>query len=124
MPDGNDDPIVQLTNVFNQLIEKLQPASAPQVASLEPFDESQEKFSTYVQRLQNFLNLKGLTGNDNVTREKKVQVLINCCLSTKHYQLLASLTAPELPSSQSFDYLIELLTQHLSPTPNVHHRMS
>lgn len=117
MPD-EDDPIQQLTAVFKQLVEKLQPASVPQVASLEPFDESQETFTTYVQRLQNFLALKGLTGDDNVTREKKVQVLINC-LSTKHYQLLASLTAPELPSTLAFDDLIGLLTKHLSPTPNV-----
>ena len=115
--DPVPDPIQQLTAVFKQLMEKLQPASVTESASLEPFDESQESFTTFAQRLDNFLSLKGLTGTDPDTLNRKVQILINC-LSTKHYQLLASLTAPDLPNTKGFTDLIDLLKKYLSPAPN------
>lgn len=78
----------------------------------DAFNENDETFSIYKQRLENFLRMRGVT-ND----ERKVQVLINC-IGTKHYQLLSSLTAPDLPNTKDYDALTKLLENYLCPKPN------
>nr|XP_042905472.1 uncharacterized protein LOC122270787 [Parasteatoda tepidariorum] len=55
---------------------------------------------------------------DTQTEELKVLVLINC-LGSQQYQLLSSLTAPDIPSTKTFQELLLLLKKHLSPKPNV-----
>jgi len=84
---------------------------------LEPFDESNETFNTYIQRLENYFELNDLVSDDDTTDKKKVQLLINC-LSPKYFQLLTELTAPEQPKLIKFNILITLLKNHLCPTPN------
>jgi len=41
---------------------------------LEPFDESNETFNTYIQRLDNYFELNNLVSDDDKTVKKKVQV--------------------------------------------------
>jgi len=84
---------------------------------LEPFDESNETFNTYIQRLENYFELNDLVSDDETTDKKKVQLLISC-LNPKYFQLLTELTAPEQPKSMKFKILITLLKNHLCPTPN------
>lgn len=78
----------------------------------DAYNENEESFLIYKQRLQKFLDLRGIV--DDV---KKVQVLINC-IGTKHYQLLASLTAPNLPNTGTYEELTDILEKHLCPKPN------
>lgn len=85
--------------------------------NLQPYDEENETFTSYLQRLQNFLDLRNLKDNTEEGDKKCVQILINC-LGPKHYQLLTSLTAPELPNTQKFKELIDLLRDHISPKPS------
>lgn len=85
----------------------------------ESFDEEKESFKFYKERLENFFELKNLHGNAPETKLCKARVLINA-LGVKYYQLLSSLTAPDLPSSQPYDKLITLLEKHLCPRSNVH----
>lgn len=84
---------------------------------LESFDESNETFNTYIQRLDNYFELNNLVSDDEKTDKKKVQLLISC-LNPKYFQLLTELTAPEQPKSIKFNILITLLKNHLCPTPN------
>nr|XP_042899819.1 uncharacterized protein LOC122269685 [Parasteatoda tepidariorum] len=91
---------------------------ATQNLSFDPFDAAVESFDCYSQRLENYFKLKGLSADDPETEELKVLVLINC-LGSRQYQLLSSLTAPDIPSTKTFQELLLLLKKHLSPKPNV-----
>ena len=62
----------------------------------EKFKEEEETFTTYVERLNNFFELK------NVVNEKKSLVLLNS-LDTRHYQLIADITSPELSKTKSYE---------------------
>lgn len=88
-----------------------------QSLTFEPFNEEKETFTAYRQRLENFFEIKQLSGDTEEKKNARLKVLINC-LGSKHYQLLSSLTAPELPSVKTYDELMKLLETHLSPVPN------
>lgn len=47
---------------------------------LEPFDESNETFNTYIQRLENYFELNNLGSDDDKTDKKKVQLLVHYTL--------------------------------------------
>ncbi len=119
----------QLIATLQDFVEKIKVTSesklsakdilASQNLSFDQFDDTSETFDCYAQRLENFFKLKGLSTDDTETEELKVLVLINC-LGSRQYQLLSSLTAPDLPSTKTFKELLSLLfKQHLSPKPNV-----
>ena len=86
--------------------------------NFESYNEDAESFESYSQRLNNYFKLKGLIGNSNDVDEAKVLVLIHC-LGAKHYKLLANLTAPDDPSSKSYDVLMKLLNDNLCPKANI-----
>lgn len=95
-----------------QLIQSLQSTNnSGGNLHFENFDENEEKFISYKQRLENFSQLK------NVAADKKSMVLINY-IGAKHYQLLANLCSPRIPSDKSYEELVKLLEQHLCPEPN------
>jgi hypothetical protein len=81
---------------------------------LQPYDESHETFTTYLQRLDNYLEIRGLNSNTLEANNQKVKILINC-LGSKTYRTLTSLTAPDLPSKKPFETLTKLLKDHLDP---------
>lgn len=82
---------------------------------LDPFDEENEGFNTYLQRLDNFLEINSLKGEDD--NVKRAQILISC-LSPKYFQLLTELTAPDLPKTKSYEELTKLLADYICPVPN------
>ena len=121
--------ITSLIEVLTGLIKTLQQqqvsgtsdikeALKHQIINFETFDETQENFDTYCQRLENFFNLKGISGNNTDINEAKVMVLINC-LGSKYYKLLSTLTSPDLPTTKTYPELITLLKNHLAPKNNI-----
>ena len=89
-----------------------------QSLSFEYFDENNETFDEYIQRLEIFFKLKGLIDDTAETAEAKQLILLNC-LGPKYYHLLSSLTAPDLPSSKDYDELLKLLKEHLCKRRNI-----
>ncbi|XP_040068613.1 uncharacterized protein LOC120841717 [Ixodes scapularis] len=85
---------------------------AGRMGYLEPFDESSSDWASYDERLTSFLIVNGVPESD------KVHAFLSI-ISPKTYALLKSLTAPELPSTKSFEYLKKALGDHLSPKPSI-----
>ncbi|GBP19532.1 Uncharacterized protein K02A2.6 [Eumeta japonica] len=117
---------LQLGQVLSQMMEtmkgmQLQQAQLQQALqssdktvggiTLQPYDEQNESFSSYLQRLQNYITLKGVT---NAT--VKVQIFLNC-IGPKHYQIIKNITAQEAPEKKSIDVLIKLLQNYIAPEP-------
>lgn len=136
MPKSKTD-LESLITVLNEFVTKLSPTTSTQSSSqsqppstraadvllsqtlhFEHFNEEKESFTSYHQRLENFFIIKQLSHDSAECKNARLHLLINC-LGSKHYQLLQSLTAPDLPSSKSYDELIILLESHLCPKPNV-----
>lgn len=116
----------QLGQVLSQMMEtmrgmQLQQAQLQQALqnnertvsgiTLQPYDENNESFSSYLQRLQNYITLKGVT-----SATVKVQIFLNC-IGPKYYQVLKNITAPDSPESKSYDDLVKLLKNHIAPEP-------
>lgn len=113
-------------DLIRTLVEALQRLQAPQAnpgpskqpeihgLALQPFDENEEPFNVYVLRLENFLRLKNLTGDDEETNRRKVQVLLNC-LNPRTFLTLTTLTAPKQPNELKYEELLEMLINHLNP---------
>ncbi|KAK9681119.1 hypothetical protein QE152_g38557 [Popillia japonica] len=85
---------------------------------LQAYDESNESFDCYLQRLDNHLKLKRVDDTTPASDKICVQILIGC-LSPKIYQTLTKLTAPELPSTKTYKQLIKLLKEYLSPQASI-----
>lgn len=118
------DSIALLVNRFDSITTDIQPTQLKQshdipISNLnfEVFDESNEPFKCYKERLENFFELK-LKPNEHQDK-LKAKILINC-IGSKYYQLISSLTAPDLPSTRSYTQLIKLLEDHLCPAPNIY----
>ena len=74
------------------------------------YDSNVETFQNYAERLEQYF-----IAND-VAEEKRAATLLSC-IGAKTYQLLRSLTSPDLPSTKSYDELKVVLNKHLSPQP-------
>ncbi|KAM7293707.1 uncharacterized protein ISCGN_023302 [Ixodes scapularis] len=79
---------------------------------VEHFDESTSDWLSYEERVLSFLRA------NKVPTELQVDAFVSL-IGPKTYALLKSLTAPETPSSKSFEELRQLLRNHLSPKPSV-----
>ncbi|KAK9703508.1 hypothetical protein QE152_g29304 [Popillia japonica] len=120
-----EEALTQIANVLQQLqsmrskIVEKQNTNQAHVRDihLQQFDESNETFDSYVQRLDNYLELQNLKENTDENDKKRVQIFISC-LGPKHYQILSNLTAPNLPKEQKYGELIDLLRTHISPKPS------
>nr|XP_022906874.1 uncharacterized protein K02A2.6-like [Onthophagus taurus] len=121
--------MAELTNVLAQIADILKNVQATQNQiienkqtnytgrdNLQPYDENNENFDSYLQRLDNHLQLRGVDKNSQT--KLCVQILIGC-LSPKIYQILTKLTAPDLPNTRSYDELIKLLREYLAPQASV-----
>ena len=82
------------------------------IGRIDPFNENEEDWPSYAERLAQFLVVNG------VADEKKTAALISL-IGPKLYKLLKSLTAPDNPSTKAYTDLVKLLTDHLSPKPLV-----
>ena len=113
---AQEDPrITQLVSSLETLLARVASSSLTSnkeiSMQLQPFNEKDETFSSYVQQLENYFKLK------EVASKKKVTVLLNC-LSPKLYELLQKLTLPVKPVEKTYDELIQILKKHLEPKPN------
>ena len=82
------------------------------IGKIEPFDETTETWSAYVERLEQYFTV------NEIKTAKKVPALLTL-LGSKTYNLLRNLTAPEKPSELDYDTIVELLEKQLSPKPSV-----
>ena len=80
------------------------------IGKIEPVDENIEKWTSYVERLEEYFNV------NNIADDKKVSALLTL-LRGKIYSLLRNLTAPDKPLTKPYDEIVILLTNHLSPKP-------
>jgi hypothetical protein len=71
---------------------------------LQLFEESNETFTNYLLRLNSYLEMKGFVGDGEDVDKKRVNTLI-IYLGPKTFQLLTSLTAPDSPTSKTFEVL-------------------
>lgn len=85
---------------------------APVFGNLQEYEQENELFSSYLERVQLFF-----TAND-VSNEKKVAVFLSM-VGSKTYSLLRNLLAPTLPSEKTFDELVATLKSHFEPKPLV-----
>ncbi|CAL9701112.1 unnamed protein product [Knipowitschia caucasica] len=80
------------------------------VGSMDPFDSTTDDWVEYTERVSQYF-----VAND-IAAEKHVAVLLSA-MGGKSYGLLRSLTAPDKPSDKTFDELVKVMKEHLSPKP-------
>lgn len=80
------------------------------IGKIEPYDEGVEKWTSYQERLEEYFAVNEIGNN------KKVSALLTL-LGGKTYSLLRNLTAPDKPSTKSYEDLVTLLRNHLTPKP-------
>ena len=80
------------------------------IGKIEPFDDSVESWSSYTERLEQYFAV------NDVENDKKVPALLTL-LGGKTYGLLRNLTLPDKPATKSYNAIVKLLKDHLSPEP-------
>ena len=80
------------------------------IGKIEPYDEGQETWTSYQERLEEYFEVNDIADN------KKVSALLTL-LGGKTYSLLRNLTSPDKPSAKDYATLVKLLKDHLSPKP-------
>ncbi|CAB4015953.1 Hypothetical predicted protein [Paramuricea clavata] len=80
------------------------------IGKIDVFDETQESWETYVERIQHFF-----AAND-VDDNHQVPTLLSL-IGSKTYSLLKDLLLPEKPADKNFDEIVSTLQKHLSPKP-------
>ena len=80
------------------------------IGKIESFDETQEKWETYVERVEQFFLV------NNIDDDHQVPTLLSL-ISSKTYTLLRDLLTPDKPATKSFQEIVTTLQQHLSPKP-------
>ena len=80
------------------------------IGKIGVFDDTQENWATYIERLEQHFIANGIADN------KRVPALYNL-IGPKTYSLLRDLTAPLKPSNKTFTEIVEILQNHLSPKP-------
>ncbi|KAI5753467.1 hypothetical protein M8J77_000457 [Diaphorina citri] len=106
----------QQNNFITQLVAQLKPTQ-PNFSSIVPFenyDAEKEKFSSYLERFQNYCNMK------NVTDKGKVAQLLCVSIGSLHYNNLAAFLGPEKPVNKlNLVDLISCFKKLLIPKKNV-----
>ena len=80
------------------------------IGKIESFDETQEKWETYVERVEQFFLA------NNIDEDHQVPTLLSL-IGSKTYTLLRDLLTPDKPATKSFQEIVTTLQQHLSPKP-------
>lgn len=79
---------------------------------IEAFDEGNEEWSQYVERLGHYF-----LANDIANQDKKRAIYLSVC-GSKVYKLMCDLLAPAKPGDKSYQELTELVKNHLQPKPS------
>lgn len=82
------------------------------IGKIDPFDDSIETWTSYVERLEQYFKA------NKVENDMKVPALLSL-IGGKTYSLLRDLTSPEKPADKNFEDIVKLLKDHLSPKPSV-----
>ena len=85
---------------------------AGKIGKIDVFDDTVETWCAYKERLDQYFIV------NDVAADKLVPALLSL-IGAKTYSLLRDLTAPDLPSTKSYDNLCAVLEQHLAPKPLV-----
>ena len=80
------------------------------IGKIESFDDTNENWETYVERVEQFFLA------NNIDDDHKVPTLLSL-IGGKTYALLRDLLAPEKPATKSFQQIVTTLQEHLSPKP-------
>ena len=80
------------------------------IGKIESFDETQEKWETYAERVEQFFLA------NNINEDHHVPPLLSL-IGSKTYALLRDLLSPDKPAMKSFQEIVTTLQQHLSPKP-------
>ena len=81
--------------------------------SLGSFDKNNEQWPMYCERVDLYL-----AANNIVNGDQRCAVLLSVC-GPATYQLIRSLVAPGKPTDKTFDELVKLVTEHLTPQSSV-----
>lgn len=111
--------------VQKQMLEQMKMATTPVqlqsstsnailVPNFDPFDSNKEPYKNYIQRFQNYIEMKGISTN----KEYCLKLLLNS-IGTNTFNVITSLAAPKSPTELKYEELLALLITHLSPTKNV-----
>ncbi|CAB4033713.1 Uncharacterized protein K02A2.6, partial [Paramuricea clavata] len=80
------------------------------IGKIDVFDETQESWETYVERVQHFFAASDVDDN------YQVPTLLSL-IGSKTYSLLKDLLLPEKPADKNFDEIVSTLQKHLNPKP-------
>ena len=83
------------------------------VDALGPFDQGTTQWSSYAERMEEYLLANGVT-----EERKKVAILLST-IGSQMYDLLKDLYTPDKPNTKSFEEIVTKLTEHLEPKPTV-----
>lgn len=89
-------------------------ANSALVPNFEMFDTTKESFRNYKLRFENYTRMKNVHKN----KEYCVNLLLNS-MGAKSFNIATALAAPKDPSELTYDELVALLQEHLSPQQNV-----
>lgn len=82
------------------------------IGKIDPFDDSIETWTSYVERLEQYFKA------NKVDNDMKVSALLSL-IGGITYSLLRDLTSPEKPADKNFVDIVKLLKDHLSRKPSV-----
>ena len=83
------------------------------IGKIEAFDETQETWESYTERLEQYFKVNKVEDNFKVAAVAALLSLIG----GKTYTLLRNLTTPAKPAEKSYEDIVKLLKDHLSPEP-------
>ena len=90
--------------------EKFRAFATMSIGKIEAFDETNDNWNAYVERIEQYFIANEIKDN------KQVAVMLSL-MGNKTYGSLSNLAAPTKPSSLSFKTIVETLQKHLSPRP-------
>ena len=82
--------------------------------TLSEFVESQENWTTYVERLEQYFTANDIADDK---KEKKRAILLSACGATT-YQLVRNLLSPNKPAETDYKDVVAALTAHYNPNPS------
>ena len=85
------------------------------LGKIEYYDSQTEEWTDYVERVDQFFEANGLTGEGKADQRRSTFLTL---VGPTTYKVLKSLTAPAKPKEKTFEQLVELLTKYFSPKPS------
>ena len=80
------------------------------IGTIGPFDEGEEEFDSYIDRMKLFFNANDIKNTD----PKYVPAFLSL-IGAKTYRLLKDLISPKEPATATFDELVMALRKHFKP---------